>query len=310
MEPVDARIHALARQQHGVLSVAQVRRLGLRRDEIATRVRRGEFRSLWRGVVLIDADMYDEVPWVARVQGALLRHGPDAVVGLGTAARLLGIAGADTPAENVDVILPRGTERQQVPGITLHFWQLDRAEIDQRGAVRVTNAMRTLADLVPNLSRNPAVAAMDSALHQGLLSMADLTTARDLTGGRPYCRLAWEWWECADGRAESPLETWVRLDCHDHGLPPDELQWQVRNASGDLLGVGDLAWVKRRRRPLVAEADGADPHSTPRAVFGDRRRANNFVGANVDIIRLRWFEARRAGRCAAVVHAALNADPS
>ena len=57
-------------------------------------------------------------------------------------------------------------------------------------------------------------------------------------------------------------------------------------------GRADMAW-KKRRRPLVGEADGAGPHSLPDALFKDRRRANNFVGAGVDIVRFTWRDARQ-----------------
>ncbi len=85
---VDERIRALASTQHGVVSVRQALRLGHGHDDIGTRVKRGEYRRLWRGVLLIDADLYDDVPWLTRVQGALLRLGPRAVVGLGSCGRV------------------------------------------------------------------------------------------------------------------------------------------------------------------------------------------------------------------------------
>ena len=93
----------------------------------------------------------------------------------------------------------------------------------------------------------------------------------------------------------------------DAGLSPDELQWPVLTAAGEVIGYGDLAWLGRRR-PLVAEADGDGPHSTPEALFRDRYRANAFTAAGVDTIRLTWRDVRRPGRCAAMVRAALATE--
>lgn len=290
------------------MAVLQCLALGLTHDDIGTRVRRDEYRRVWRGVLLVDAELYDEVPFMTRVQAAVLRHGPNAVVGLGTAAQLLGIAGADVAENVVELILPPGNERSQVPGIALHLWEVPAAETCEVASLKITNRIRTLADLVPRLRRNCAVAAMDSALRSKVISKDELLLSRALTAGRPYCQRSLDWWALADGRAESPLETWARLDCIDHDLPRDELQWKVQNEAGDVLGVGDMAWTRQRKRVLVAEADGRDPHSLPAAVFADRLRANNFVGAQVDIVRLTWNEARHRGRCAALVRQALNIE--
>ena len=50
-------------------------------------------------------------------------------------------------------------------------------------------------------------------------------------------------------RAESPLETRVRLLATDAGYPPDELQLPERDAYGQVLGFGDLAWWLSGGRP-------------------------------------------------------------
>lgn len=307
---VDQRLRVIAATQHGVVSVSQARKTGLSNDDVGTRVRRGQFRRLWRGVLLVDAELYEETPWLSRIQAALLLHGPGAVAGLGTAARLLGVAGADTPLDVIDVILPNGLARHQVAGIQLHFWPVAHGQIASVGQIRCTDAVRTMADLVPRLPRNGAVAALDSALNLGLLVPNDLLAARQIAAGRPGCAIASGWWELADGRAQSPLESWVRLNCHDAGLRPDALQWPVHDHFGALVGIGDLAWVEGRSRPLVAEADGADPHSRPTAVFKDRLRGNNFVGASVDTIRLTWADARNPRRCAVIVRQALATEPA
>ena len=97
------------------------------------------------------------------------------------------------------------------------------------------------------------------------------------------------------------------MDCIDGGLAPDDLQWNVFDHDGRHLGRADMAW-KKRRRPLVGEADGAGPHSLPDALFKDRRRANNFVGACVGIVRFTWRDARQIGCCAAIVRYALRED--
>ncbi len=102
------------------------------------------------------------------------------------------------------------------------------------------------------------------------------------------------WWRLADGRAQSPLETDVRLIAWDAQLPPDTLQLPIHDVGGVLLGYGDLGWRRDGRRWLVAEADGAEIHDQPRALYRDRHRANDFVATgDVDVIRFTDADCRR-----------------
>lgn len=303
----DQRVAALASRQHGVVTTAQALSQGLTRNQLTGRLRAGRYRGLWRGVVWVWPNG-DQPSWITLVQAALLLHGDRAVAALGTAADLQGIAGHDTGVRDVHLVVPRGVVRQQRRGIILHFWDVPPATITRISGIRCTNPQRTLADLVPRLQRNPAVSVLDSALHQGLLSPTDVAAAQQLAAWRPGAKASAGWWSLADSRSASPLETWARLDCSDARMAPDELQWPVRNEAGELLGIGDMAWLGRHR-PLVAEADGADPHSQPAALFRDRWRANNFVSAGVDVVRLTWTDARQPGRCATIVRQALATEP-
>lgn len=250
----DQRLLALATCQHGVVTTAQAVRLGLSQNQLSARVRSGQYRSLWRGVMWVRPDGPD-VPWLTRVHGALLLCGPHAAAALGTAADLQRIAGHDTGWSEVQVLLPRLAKRRSPPGIALHFWDVPPDSTLVVDRIRCSNAVRTIADLVPRLARNQAVACLDSALNRRLISASDLVSAQQIARGRPGAARASLWWTLPDARADSPLETWARLDCMDAGLSPDELQWPVLTAAGEVIGYGDLAWLGRRR-PLVAEADG------------------------------------------------------
>ena len=303
-EGPDARAYRLASRQHGVLSLNQAAQLGLTRDDVKTRVRRGQFKRIWRGVLWAAAEFADEPPWITRAQGALLLHGLDAVLGLGSAATALGISGADGSDDVIHVVLPRGSERHQVEGIRIHTWNVASTQRMLVGTLATTTAMRTAADLVPRLRRNQAVAFLDSGLNRGLLTPAALEDAQRLAAGRPGAEICRGWWKLADGRAQSALETWTRLDCIDGDVAPDQLQYPVTTDEGHVLGFGDLAWLSRTR-PLIGEADGAGVHAAPSALYRDRYRSNAFVSAGADIIRFTWADARRSGRCAGMARHAL-----
>ena len=112
--------------------------------------------------------------------------------------------------------------------------------------------------------------------------------------GRRGAEIAASWWKLADGRAESPLESRTRLIVTDADMPPDELQFPVRDKQGILLGYGDLAWRRRGRRTLILETDGREIHDRPEALYRDRHRANDFTTTGeVDVLRSTWEDTIR-----------------
>jgi hypothetical protein len=113
----------------------------------------------------------------------------------------------------------------------------------------------------------------------------------------------------ADRRAESPLESRIRLACIDGLIPPDDLQYPVEDQFGGVIAYGDLVWLKRKRttKPLIGEADGREPHSRPKALLYDRRRQNAVVGRACDVVRFTWGDALKPTYVQYVVRTALAA---
>lgn len=305
VDTAESRVRQLARRQDGVVTTAQAASLGLAKHDLRRYVRRGEWQRAVEGAYVLVPEG-DPVPWRAWPRAASLVL-PGATVGLGTAARLHGLAGVPR-REEVQVVVPPGRELQRRPRLDPHVWPLDPADVVDVGGIPVTSVVRTLADLVPRLGRLDAIAVLDSALSTRLASPADLELARRTAAGRPGCRHVDDLWGLADGRAGSPLESRVRLRAVEGGLPPDELQHVVRTADGHVVGRADLAYHRRRRPrpgPLLVEADGKEVHGQLRALSEDRYRANALVAADCDVIRCTWFDTLSAHRVPAMVRAAL-----
>ena len=152
--------------------------------------------------------------------------------------------------------------------------------------MRVATVDWALAQAVPELPRPHALAVLDSALHRGAISVRGLEVAHDMARGRRGVAGTHDLWELADGRAESALESFGRLDCQEAGVPPTTLQLPVVPSGGGPTYRADLAWRRRDGRWLVAEMDGQDVHAEPRAVYADRERQNRIVGTGqVDVLR-------------------------
>lgn len=228
-----------------------------------------------------------------RLTAACHAHGPQAVLILHSAAEMHGIDGVWPTDDRVHLALPPGTERHQQEGIVVHTRIMRSDEITTVDGLRTASAARTVVDLACSLDRMAAVSVMDSALQRRLLDVDELAHLARTTTRRRGAKRCRPWWSEADGRAQSPLETRVRLHAKDAGYPVTDLQLPiVRN--GRVIAYGDLAWRQPNGRWLIGEADGARYHDTPEAVFHDRTRSNRIVaGGDVDIVRFTWRDTGR-----------------
>jgi hypothetical protein len=238
---------------------------------------------------------------------ALLAFGPGAVAVGQCALALLGIQGLPSTIRP-EVGLPGGSARRARDGIVVRRFRVATPTV-RRGGFRVMAPTQALAQSVRELRRDCGVAVLDSAVQQRLIRAdeldAVLDAARDRVGAaRVRTALA-----LVDGRAQSPLETFARLQCVDAGLPPDDLQVPVRDATGRIVARGDLGWRLRRGRWLLVEIDGAGPHSTPEALFADRARQNAVVATGrADVLRFTARDLAERGLLPAAVTAHRHRD--
>ncbi|CAO5188812.1 DUF559 domain-containing protein [Frankia sp. AiPs1] len=205
------------------------------------------------------------------------------------------VGGADDGSEPVHLILPARLTRAQPRGIRLHFTDLAATERIEHDGIPLTSPERTLADLVLAApGREAAVAVMDAALHAAMVP--DLRAVRHSVTGRRGYRRVQAWWSLADRRAQSPLETRLRLLFADAGLAPPRPQWAVSDAAGQVIAQLDLAWPALR---VAVEADLA-PASRPAAMMHrERQRANLLAAMHWTVLRfsdldVAWFPERVA----------------
>jgi hypothetical protein len=272
-------------------------------------------------VYLIDADLVSE-PLSSRVwwRAALLFSGPRACLVASSALRAYGVHGL--PFERcIEVGVIGGPSRHgrrpaqialrgrddEAPDLVVRQYAIGVDEIVMQSGLPVRRLEMSLVDTALEAHRGTALALLDSVLHQRLLSTEELRRSVVLAAGRRGVVALRALAELADPRAESQVESRVRLACIDGKVPPDELQFPVYDTVGNLLAIGDMAWLKGRHRPLIAEADGESVHSLPEAVYRDRRRGNALVAQACDTIRFTYADALRPAYVVSVVRAALAA---
>ncbi|MFV2195671.1 hypothetical protein [Nocardiopsis sp. LOL_012] len=286
-----------AARQYGVLSWDQAKHIGLTKSDVRRFVRNGNWRRVYPRVYAVLALVDATDPGLrlrAKAMAAQLALGEASFVGGRTAVRLWGIQGLpEGDLNEMHMVIPaRGTQRH-IAGITLHTWKTRPEQVTTiDGVLRSATPQRALADTLLDVDRETAVCLMDSALNKGLIGAEEIEEVERVNWRRRGSVRLRGWWRSADGRAESPLETRVRLVCVDGGLPPTDLQHRFFDGRGRCIARVDFWWEDL---DLIGEADGIGPHGSPRVLARDRTRQNalQLWHPSTRIVRFTWGDLNR-----------------
>lgn len=278
----------VARRQAGLVSSAQCDAHGVGNGRRRRLVAAGLWQRPTRGVF----DTGESSPGLhpndlSRLRSAwlaLLAYPGSAAVGA-CALALLGVAGLPkdiTP----EAAFPDGSGREPRDGIVLR--QYRRFPRVAAGGRFAADAPHALAQALPLLDREHAVAVMDSLLNKRILTPSGLRKAERLTRNRRDCVRTHSWWGETDGRSESPVESSARLRCVDAGIGPDDLQRAIFDATGKFLGRADLAWYLGDGRWLLVELDSDEFHTSAEQVRQDAVRQNRLLREGRHVL-LRFF---------------------
>lgn len=276
---------ALAREQHWVVTRAQLLALGLTVDAIRHRVAEGRLYRVARGVYAVGRpDLGRHGRWMA----AVLSCGSGAALSHASAAALWRI-GPDDP-HRIHVSIPASLTRRR-PGLMVHR----RAELSvttHRG-IPVTTPAATLVDLAATSTPAHVEAALAEADKRDLVDWEELHALVALMtrkAGIPALRALLD-----DGPAltDSVLERRFLALVRSAGLPRPRTQAQLGRHRVDFL------WPELR---LVVETDGLRYHRTPGQQGKDRRRDQELTAAGYTVLR---FTHRQVTREAAATRATL-----
>jgi hypothetical protein len=226
---------------------------------------------------------------------------PGAVVSGRSAATLWGLPAAGT-GDPVELTVPAGAAPCAVPGVRVRRRALSPVDVTLRRGTRVTTAVATAVDLGRALPLDEAVASIDHLVRAGLTDLAAIRAAAALVTGRG-CRRARAAAARADGLAESPQETRLRLVLHASPLPRPVAQHTVRDADGRFVARVDFGWPGHR---LAVEYEGAW-HGEPQNVARDRARLNRLTAVGWRVVFVTAADLRHPDRLVARIAAALGA---
>jgi hypothetical protein len=172
--------------------------------------------------------------------------------------------------DSVTVIVPTASSWRGPRGVRVHRTDLTAPEVQVvDDGVRVTDPLRTAWDVATLERLADAVATLDGMLRAEAVDRAALSTLLTGAPGRWRGQRAQRALDLADGRAESPPESWVRVACHLAGLPAPVPQFLVIEG-GEFLGKVDLAWPEVK---LIVEYEGPHHFDVLKAAEDDARYA-------------------------------------
>jgi len=193
-----------------------------------------------------------------------------------TAAWLHGLDVA--PCDPIEVTIPKRFRCSRRAGAHVRRAALATNEIVLRRGLPATSALRTV-DLACTESLTEAVVVADLALRARLVSVAELRAYvaehPRVKGITQLRRVA----DLAEPKAESPMETRLRMLLVLAGLPRPEVQASIRDDEGRFLGRPDLLYRLQR---LGIEYDGGNHRDR---LVDDNRRQNGLVGAGLRLLR-------------------------
>jgi hypothetical protein len=290
--------------EDGVVTLRQALAAGLSRQDVRRALDAGRWRRLGHAVYRVQSAEADAaIVRRASIRATVLSLGRDAVAVYGTAAELHGIGGLARPT-TIHVAVPGRAAKTRVGDhVRVHQLILPDRAITTASGIAVTTPLWTAAQTICRVDRYAAVSLLDSALNLGLVTPDEFESIPRLIVGRRGARAARSYvWE-ADGRAQSPLETRMRLRCSDGGVPPDVLQYPIRDADGFVIAITDAAWPAAR---VAAEADGRGPHGNIEALYQDRWRQNRMTIAGWTVLRFTWADTLRPDYIPETVRQALR----
>ena len=275
----DTRLAELARRQHGVVSTAQLRRLGYSKHTIHDRAAAGRLHRIHRGVYAVG---HTNLAIRGRWMAAVLACGPGALLSHRDAAAL-----QDLRTIASGLIHVAAPSRHTIPGIRCHYVRRQHPEdgvlVD---GIPVTSVSRTLLDLAEIELPRKLRTALEQAQRLRTLDIRALDTVIARHPGRRGVKPLRE---AIAALSDEPL--WRQSELEEDflelvlraGFPLPRTNVYVE---GELV---DAVWPERN---LVVELDGWNFHRTKGSFEEDRRRDSKLAVRHWRVVRFTYNRLR------------------
>jgi hypothetical protein len=290
----EATVAAIGERRRGIVTAALALAAGVSLTDLRRLRDRGWLVSLGRGVARLRDHPFD---YRSQCQAALDLAGPHAVLGLRTAARLLGFY-AYRDCELVEVLVPRARDHRTVVGRVVQSRSLPPEHVRTVDGFPVTTPARTFFDLCGD--PDPGFRYRSRAHEQKMIHVYnDALARRGLSFVAQAIVLSVQ---AQRGRrgvwlvrrilrrfgpnyvpTRSDVETMFFELCRDRGIPEPDKQVAVSGPRG-FIGVVDFLWPKVRH---IVEVDSSW-HDGPLDEEIDEERDELLRAAGYTIARYRF----------------------
>ena len=265
--------------QHGVVSHAQLRALGLSRRAIEHRIARKRLIPVYRGVYAVGrAGLGKEGRWLASV----LAVGPGCALSHPSAVALWALRPHVPEVTHVTSPRRRRTHRD----VIVHHTLLPADELTIELGIPVTTVARTLFDFASCAARAEVQLAINEAERRGLGDAPSLPELIERyprhRGVRVLRQVLGDGW-VGRGITRSVLEKRFLAFLAKTGLPRPEVNASLQ--TGDRWVEVDCLWRSAR---LIVELDGHAYHADRVAFERDRARDRKLAAAGWRVIRVTW----------------------
>lgn len=186
--------------------------------------------------------------------------------------------------------------------------------------LQLTGPPQTVRDLAVRLPLAQSLPSMDKLLQQKILpgsppnvdvvfTIDDIRDSTMLLPNGTQRRRVERVLAVADGRSQSPGESWSRAIMIQNGFPAPNLQVPFYDDRG-LIGYPDFDWEEFK---LLGEFDGFEKYSSQRylkgktpseTVVAEKNRENRLRALGYNVVRWVWDDLRDERRLMALLHAA------
>lgn len=271
----EARIAAIAGCQRGRIARRQLLAVGVTRDMIASRLKRGLLRPGFAGVYVVGHDA--PLRWGAEA-AALLAAGPGAQLSHLSAGALWQILPMNAGDGSIHVTVPRATAPRRAGAVFHRTTTLLPRDTRIHQGLPVTSVARALLDVAPLLGPRHVELALDSALrhHCNPLQIADIIERHPRHPGAARLRPLMDSGDPRETVTASEGEELLLALLRRAGLPTPELNVGLHGFSVDAL------WRAQR---VVLEVDGWLFHRTRRSFEDDRAKGAVLAAHGFSVVR-------------------------
>jgi very-short-patch-repair endonuclease len=265
-------------------------------SQIRLRLRSGRWSRLCRDAYVEPCGWpADEQPWertrrlhLLLTRAVLQRMGEGAVVSHQSAAVLHGLPIWGLDLERVHLTKSTGRARSD-RAIQVHRSPLEPDDVGEVLGLCLTSPARAIVETACTSSYEVGVVLADAALREGLVTCDQLTAMADRMEhwpGSPAARAAARF---ADGLSESVGESRLRVLMANEGLPRPQLQVEIRDSAGRLLGRVDFVLEQK----LIVEFDGAQKYDSAKVIVAEKWREDRLRELGYSFARVGWADLER-----------------